>query len=661
MDAGEALFKGALKLWRRLLHDKESAISDGAAYLEDSLDRYRLVASMLFDDALDIKPAEGVGGVAGRALLLPPHIDLLKSQEPFNAREMNEKAYLYRIAWGAVSRSLGYEGTAPGRDAMTDALCTLLAVPATREELHSQFPSTEELTVQFEAAALAQRSREALQEPGGVLESFVRYLLGDPNPLADTGSEAARDWIREAAHLRPRSDRLVLEARRLLLRLIEVSGRGDPPAPVSIWGELLPRTGDSAEAEGDDVETYQDPRSSERKVIELDRTVRLRRNQLGPREDRPLYHMFEKIETAQEYGGQSATPDASGNPAEMQDAIEDLSLGVVVRTQDNPRNLVRADVVMEPTGLTVGGMATPARAFVYPEWDFKGSSYRQDWCTVMEERYLAGEALSNNLQLVQSILRSRRRQVDEIRGHLLRTLYQRRARNRQTEGPEIDVDAMVERHADLAAGSTPPERLYVDSRKTHQEFAILLLLDASWSTDAWLEGRRVLDIELSSLLTVAEAFEGIVDEEVAIGSFRSHTRNDVRFGVLKGFRDPWRQLRTVLPSLQPDGYTRVGAAVRHATAILEEATARRKLLVLLSDGKPTDYDQYEGRYGIEDVSQAIREARARRISTFGIAIEKEAKFYLARMLGSGAYRILPRPELLPDVMADVLLGMLTES
>lgn len=655
MDPGEAFFKGVVRLWRRVRGRSTEPVGPGAVWLADHVDRLELLTGLLFGELLDVKAADGVGGVAGGALLLPTCVDL------FDEAERNVEVYLYRVAWASVSRELGYEGSADGRDPLLDALCTLLAVPRTREELHARLPATAGLTGVLERAALSARPPDRVARPGGALEALVRALLGDDAPFAGGGSAAARAWVDAARAARPADgEELRTEARRLLPDLIAASGRGDPPAGVPIWGAIGPPARPGGE-EVTELDTGDDAGARDRRVVELDRTIHLRRQRLGPREDKPLYHVFEKIETAEDYGGQSSTPDASGSPEKMEDAIRDLSLGTVVRTPEDPRNLVRADVIVDPTGLEVGGgVSTEPRAFTYPEWSFKKSEYRPDWCTVMEERYLAGEAGPHNLALTRDILRPQRRHVDDIRGHLLRTLYRRRVRNRQTEGPEIDVEAIVERHADLAAGHTPPDRLYLAARKALREIAILVLIDTSWSTDAWIDGRRVLDIELSALLVVAEAFEGYIEEEVAVASFRSHTRNDVRFGVLKGFGDSWQQLRRIAPSLRPNGYTRIGAALRHGTAILEETKARKKLLLLLSDGKPTDYDRYEGRYGIEDVSRAVREARQRRIHTFGVAIEKEAKLYLARMLGPGSYRILPRPGMLPDVMADVFLSMLTD-
>ena len=187
---------------------------------------------------------------------------------------------------------------------------------------------------------------------------------------------------------------------------------------------------------------------------------------------------------------------------------------------------------------------------------------------------------------------------------------------------------------------------------------MVVLLDTSFSTDAWIAGRRILDVEIEALIVLAAALEGYVEEEVLVATFHSQTRNSVRFGVLKQFEQSWREARELAPSLAPQGYTRIGAAVRHATALLQASDARHKLLLLVSDGKPTDFDRYEGNYGVEDIAHAVREAAASSIQTFGLAIEQEAKLYLARMLGAGRYRILPSTEGLPDVMAEVFLAML---
>ena len=64
---------------------------------------------------------------------------------------------------------------------------------------------------------------------------------------------------------------------------------------------------------------------------------------------------------------------------------------------------------------------------------------------------------------------------------------------------------------------------------------------------------------------------------------------------------------TVASRRRPDQYTRLGGAVRHVPRAWTERETRR-LLFILSDGKPNDVDAYEGTYGVEDTRQAVAEA-----------------------------------------------------
>lgn len=623
--------------------------------LADQKDRLELLAALLTGERREIKEATGAGGVAGRALLLPPLIAL--SDDPLR----NAYVYRYRVAWARASRATGLENAVDGKDALFDALASVLAVPATRDALHDEFPAVREDAAWLEAATLAHRNPEWVKRPGGALEALVRLHLGDPTPFGANATSAQAAWLADAGAARPKSlQALRSETERLLPGLVAVSGRGLPVSGVIPWGALLPSPRDSGAEDTQSDGSNLPARRSDARILELDRTIRLERKTLGPREDRPLFHVFEKLETSEDFSGQSSTPDPTGDLDKTGDAVTDLTLGTVVRTRDQPQNLVRADFIAEPNAVEVASVHTvQPRSFKYPEWNCSTNAYRRDWCTVVEERYVAGGSGAENRAISLAKTRAERRHIDAIRSHLLHALFRRNMRNRQADGPEIDVEAMVERHADLIAGQTPTEMLYLAPRKVLREVAILVLVDTSWSTDAWIDGRRVLDIAMGSLLVVAEAFEGYLEEEVAVAGFRSETRADVRFGVLKGFSDSWMRLREVAPGVQAGGYTRIGAAVRHSTAILDAAKARKKLLLVISDGKPTDYDRYEGRYGVEDVRHAIREANQRGIGTFGIAIEREAKLHLAQMLGPGAYRILPNPSHLPDVMADVFLNLMT--
>jgi nitric oxide reductase NorD protein len=141
-------------------------------------------------------------------------------------------------------------------------------------------------------------------------------------------------------------------------------------------------------------------------------------------------------------------------------------------------------------------------------------------------------------------------------------------------------------------------------------------------------------------------------------AFASETRNRCHVWEVLGWDEAWADGRERLGALEPRGYTRIGAAIRHATADLAAVTAERKLLLLVSDGKPSDYDRYEGRHGIADVRQALRESAQRGLCAHALAIDAVARAWLPDLFGPGAWHVLPRPELAPDALTEVY-GRLT--
>jgi nitric oxide reductase NorD protein len=248
-----------------------------------------------------------------------------------------------------------------------------------------------------------------------------------------------------------------------------------------------------------------------------------------------------------------------------------------------------------------------------------------------------------------------RREVEAVRAELEQLEVSRRWRSRQLDGSEIDEDAMVDRHACLAARTTPPDRLNRQRRRSAPTLAALLLVDSSLSTDGWVDDTRVLELEIDAALVLGEALASF-DIELGVAAFHSHTRTDCRFDVVKGFQEPWRGARHRLASVEPEGYTRIGPAVRHATELLSRTQAQRRLLLLLTDGKPNDYDRYEGRHGVADVRQAIREADAKRVHVHAFAIDHDARFHLPQMLGGGRYTFLKHPRGLSAALGEVLVA-----
>jgi nitric oxide reductase NorD protein len=468
----------------------------------------------------------------------------------------------------------------------------------------------------------------------------ARSLLVEASPGA-----AERLAALEALLVQPelgRVERGELEARARAL------GSSPPPLPSPLLGlldhgpVLSPLTGGADDAS-------QLPTGTELELPAQDRVTRKNLNEAS--EDSPLVHSFEKLHTLEEHHGGSKTQDGEDELSDHAEALRELELTEVVRSDERPRSLLKVDAMFETTAGEVEDGAD-ARGIPYDEWDPKRRTFRPGWCHVEVDR---PEVRADRGEL-RRWLASEREHVEAVRAELLRAVEARRPRPRQLDGPEVDEDAMVERHAALAAGTTPPERLYRSARRSSPSLSVLLLVDASLSTDGWVDGLRVLDVERDAALVLGEAIDGLVDE-LGVAAFSSHTRRHCRFTVLKGMREPWALARPRLFGLAADGYTRIGPALRHATTVLKRTGARRRLALVLTDGKPNDYDRYEGSYGIGDVQHAVLEAHAAQVHVHALAIDRTARSNLPRMFGPSGFTLVGRPRHLADAMAAVVSRM----
>jgi nitric oxide reductase NorD protein len=293
--------------------------------------------------------------------------------------------------------------------------------------------------------------------------------------------------------------------------------------------------------------------------------------------------------------------------------------------------------------------AEETAGMAYPEWDHRAGAYRHGHCVVRER-----EALAGAVEWSASILDEHRALLYDVRRRFEALRPKRERWTRQVEGDNLDLDAYVEDFAARHAGRSPSDRLYLADRPRRRDVSVALLIDASGSTDAWVSGgRRVIEVEKVATLVFCEALETLRDR-YAVYAFYGRGPRDVRVMRVKGFTEPYgKAVQTRIAGLHGDAFTRLGASIRHLTALLARQRARLRLLLLLSDGKPNDEDIYEGTYGIKDTRQAVAEAWVQGVNLFCLAIDRQGTIYLPQMFGAHGYRVLwdvtQLPQCLPEI------------
>lgn len=251
----------------------------------------------------------------------------------------------------------------------------------------------------------------------------------------------------------------------------------------------------------------------------------------------------------------------------------------------------------------------------------------------------------------ESALRQHGPLVRQVRDRFAMLRAQRLRLRAQRAGDELDLDACVRALIDVKTRRVPSDRLYQSTRATRQPLAIGILVDVSGSTKHMLpDGRSVLDVERLSLLLADEALRALGDP-YAMMAFSGHGRHDVRFMTIKGFaeHEP-AAVRRRVSSLSPVGNTRLGAAVRHATAVLSAQRVRRKVLLVLTDGRPNDVDRYQGSDGVEDSRHAVLAARSVGVVIFCLTVDVVEADYLPHLFGVGGYRVMSDAAQLPAAL-----------
>lgn len=354
-------------------------------------------------------------------------------------------------------------------------------------------------------------------------------------------------------------------------------------------------------------------------------------------EDYVLMHSFEKIEAAEEFNGNWRDFDGKDELKDHQDALEEMSMKHTVRVDDTVHSVYQADFVENTTVAESAEIDDKGFHLKYDEWNFKKRAYLTDYCKVYPKLQIKArpEYYTKTIQKHQSILNNLRKMLTSVNNKM-------QVQKRQLHGDNFDLDALTDLYVDIHSKRSPNERVYLSERKKEKDIAILLLLDVSLSSDGYAAGNRVIDVEKEASILFGEILSEF-NIQFAIDGFYSKTRNFTTYLTLKEFTEDWNRAKYKIGAAEPNGYTRIGPALRHAGARLNQTDARNKWIILLSDGKPNDYDKYEGQHGLHDIKQALRELNDKQINTYALAIEAQAKYYLPQMFGQNNYQILTSP------------------
>lgn len=445
------------------------------------------------------------------------------------------------------------------------------------------------------------------------------------------------DSLPDKEALQEKNIRLALSDPRQKITL-EYAGR--PPQPVLLW--LHPSPPQHKMIKGTQADDPELAESSDDETDDKDQKKQAKRKQ-GDRTDMPegddglMSFRLETLWTWAEYTRVDRTTIDDDDDSAMQTA-EDMDNITLAKDSQTSAGKIRLDLDLpseeyDDIVLTQG--------IPIDEWDYKKQLLQKDHCRLQEMTSRHAQAMELPARLSTQAHKIRR-QFESLRP-------QRLWLNRQNDGSELDLENYINFLTDRKHGHVNSDTpVYRDIHNLNRDLSCLLLADLSLSTDAHINNEaRVIDVIRDSLYLFSEALNATGDR-FALHGFSSRNRNHIRFYNIKGFNDRYdNDIRGHIDAIRPGYYTRMGAAIRHATTLLSKEASSQKLLLILTDGKPNDLDKYEGRYGIEDTRMAVLEAEKLGLRPFCVTIDERAEDYLPYLFGSRSYALIHNVEELP--------------
>lgn len=543
----------------------------------------------------------------GETLRLPDRI------AAFPERDANVALYLWLAAAAVFARRPRSE-----QDPLRADIRALQAAQCMTRDTLAECPGLRRAYAMLAVETRGRRLERRLPPVEAAMEAAILHLLGAPPPrdaLAITISAAIRSQAGDlSAFTAPRGYK--------------------PFLPVLLWPDLhlLAARQPPVREEGPQSEG-QTPPNAEPGTFKASRKP----GDQASRKDSLILHKFEAILSWAELLNinRRVDDDDEDNARKAADDQDEIGLAPVPQ---RARTRLRLHLDLTPEEAEFERLAGQ---HVYPEWDHRTKTYLPDYC-----RVLAGKAdpapPSDAPETVDDA--RRRRRIRSVRRQF-ETLRPKRVQlTRQVEGHDIDIAAAIEARVDLVTTGEHSDRVYLASRSQERDLAVSILLDASRSTEAYVAGRQVIDIAREALVALAWGLDACGDD-TSIDVFSSRRRERVFVQTCKSFDEPMGPaIEQRIAGLRPGYYTRLGTAIRHVSATLAERPRQRRLLLVLTDGKPNDTDHYEGRYGVEDTHMAVREARRRGQSVFGVTIDTKSQATFSRIFGKGGYVVIPDPE-----------------
>lgn len=586
-----------LKYIKKIINNNNT---DETSILDVNSKRFEYISNSISKKKIEILESnDSIGGYYKNKLILPKTIHVS------NNKIINIKCFLYKILFSTISNNKNYYLPENKNNLDYVLLASILTVKTINKKIKKIYPQFKNLIRELHPIIIKMRKDRYNKLPC-LLELTLEKIMYEKNIYNNLNNQE-KLIIYEIENITNITKMSLKKKLATIYKNLIKINKGYEKIHLNIlWGYLYHN---KINKETTEIKTILKDKNKKNinEIITQTNTIKNIKNISQDNTKTNLNLLFDYKKTIDNYTHGNKNTD-NDSLDENSDILKSLDLNYRIKNTQNSTSILKTKTLNNVHTSNINNKKHNLKKYPYKEWDFKIKKYKNNWCNI----FLKTQHMSNseNQIYIHNVIKLYKTDIKKLSEKISLITNEKIWKKKQLHGEEIDFDTLVENYTEVKNENF--SKIYKFKKKLIKNITILLLFDSSLSTDGYMKEKKIIDVikELTIILTCS--IKNYISEHL-IATFYSNTRHDCTYKIIKNLKE--KDIKSNIKAINANGYTRIGPAIRHSIKELKKTHSKKKIIILITDGNPTDYDEYEGEYGINDIKFAITEAKKSKIST----------------------------------------------